>query len=87
MVVQLPGAVFGPASNGGVDRIRQQRQGSANAGYALDSIDDDSSGSNQQQQEPSSGGPENDASGATEWAAVIEGDVEIEYSAEAEEEA
>jgi hypothetical protein len=35
MLVKLPGAVFGPESNGGVDRRRQQR-----SGYAMDNIDE-----------------------------------------------
>jgi hypothetical protein len=35
MLVKLPGAVFGPESNGGVDKRRQQR-----SGYAMDQIDE-----------------------------------------------
>jgi hypothetical protein len=35
MLVKLPGAVFGPESNGGVDKRRQQR-----SGYAMDHIDE-----------------------------------------------
>ncbi len=35
MLVKLPGAVLGPESNGGVDKIRSQR-----GGYAMNDIDD-----------------------------------------------
>ena len=35
MLVKLPGAVLGPASNGGIDRLRESRQG-----YAMNAIDE-----------------------------------------------